>query len=73
VKQNFNLAKVSTVVLILVFVVTAANFAGNSYGWFFEVNMRQYPNAPNFFIGAGLALVSISIALLALVQLIKKD
>jgi hypothetical protein len=50
-----------------------AIFEGNSYGWFFEVNMRQYPNAPNFFIGAGLALVSISIALLALVQLIKKD
>ena len=35
--------------------------------------MKQYQNAPNFFIGAGLALVSISIALLALVQLIKKE
>jgi uncharacterized membrane protein len=71
--QMFSAARIALAVLILVFVITVAIFAGNSYGWFFEVNFWQYENAPNFFVAAGFAFISISIALLALVQLIKKD
>jgi hypothetical protein len=71
--KNSTFIKIVISAIILLFAVVVSNLAGNCYGWFFEVNVWQYHNAPNFFIAAAIACLSISVALFALVQLVNKE